>query len=250
MKQLQDRVALVSGAASGIGQAIALNLAAQGAAVAAVDINRDGAQKTVQQITAQGGCALALHCDLASQSQITDIISAINSQFKRLDIVVNSAGISPLVELEKIELAEWERVLAINLTAPFLIIQAAWQHLKTAGNKGRIINIGSLSGQMGGIAVGLHYTSSKGGLMAMTKQLARLLAPSGGTVNNISPGTTDTPLIQDWPQETRQALVEKIPLGRLGTPQDVAQAACFLASDAAQFITGATININGGMFIA
>jgi len=250
MKQLQDRVALVSGAASGIGQAIALDLAAQGAAVAAVDINRDGAQKTVQQITSQGGCALALHCDLASQSQITDMIGTISSQFKRLDIIVNSAGISPLVELEKIELAEWERVLAINLTAPFLIIQAAWPHLKAAGSMGRIINIGSLSGQMGGIAVGLHYTSSKGGLMAMTKQLARLLAPSGGTVNNISPGTTDTPLIQDWPQATRQALVEKIPLGRLGTPQDVAQAACFLASDAAQFITGATININGGMFIA
>lgn len=250
MDELKERVALVSGAASGIGQAIALSLAGKGATVAAFDINLDGAQQTAEQITHQGGSALALHCDLTSQAQIKQAVETVSRQFKRLDILVNSAGISPMVDLEHIELEQWQRVLAVNLTAPFLVIQACWQHLKAAGKQGRIINIGSLSGQMGGIAVGLHYTSSKGGLMAMTKQLARLLAPSGGTANNISPGTTDTPLIQDWPPETRQALIERIPLGRLGAPRDVAEAACFLASDAAQFITGATINVNGGMFIA
>lgn len=250
MKGLQDRVALVTGAASGIGQAVALGLAGHGVAIAAIDINLSGAEQTASDISAAGGRALANHCDIVQKDQVERAVRQTVTEFGRLDIIVNCAGISPRAELEKIEREDWERVLAVNLTAPFLIIQASWSFLKAAGRNGRIINIGSLAGQIGGMAVGLHYTSSKGGLMSMTKQLARLLAPSGGTANNISPGTTDTPLIQDWPQETKQALLEKIPMGRLGTPQDVAEVACFLASDAAQFITGATINVNGGMFIA
>ena len=250
MKGLQDRVALVTGAASGIGQAVALGLAGHGVAIAAIDINLSGAEQTASDISSAGGSALAIQCDIVQKEQVDQAVRQTVTKFGQLDIIVNCAGISPLTELEKIDHDEWQHVLAVNLTAPFLIIQSAWQLLKAAGTKGRIINIGSLAGQIGGMAVGLHYTSSKGGLMSMTKQLARLLAPSGGTANNISPGTTDTPLIQDWPQDTKQALLEKIPLGRLGTPLDVAETACFLASDAAQFITGATINVNGGMFIA
>jgi NAD(P)-dependent dehydrogenase (short-subunit alcohol dehydrogenase family) len=119
----------------------------------------------------------------------------------------------------------------------------------TAGEKGRVINMGSLAGQIGGIAVGAHYSVSKGGIMVLAKQLSKLLASDRVTVNSIAPGTTNTPLTAAWPEETRAGLVKQIPLGRLGEPRDIAELALFLASDAASYITGAVINVNGGLFI-
>ena len=166
-----------------------------------------------------------------------------------LHILVNNAGVSPLKPLEEITLQDWNKVLGINLTGPFLFTKISFPYIKEAGSKGRIINMGSLAGQIGGIAVGLHYTATKGGIMAMTKQMAKLLAPYKATANTIAPGTTDTPLVQAWPQETRDALIKQIPLGRLALAEDVANAALFFASDEACFITGATINVNGGMYI-
>jgi len=176
-------------------------------------------------------------------------VEAAVEAFNGLHILVNNAGISPLRAFEQITLEEWNRVLAVNLTGPFLFCQAALPHLRVAGGQGRIINIGSLAGQTGGIAVGAHYAASKGGLMVLTRQLAKILAADGVTVNSISPGTTDTALTQAWGEESRQSLIRQIPLGRLGTPQDVANLALFLASDDAAYITGATININGGLFV-
>ena len=249
MKDLQGRIALVSGAASGIGREIATQLAGRGVFIAALDINADGACGTVDEIHATHGKAVSVPCDITDRTEVEKAIAQTIEEFGQLDMVINSAGISPLTTMEEISPTEWERVLAVNLSGAFWVIQSAWEHLVRAGERARIINIGSLAGQAGGIAVGLHYTTSKGGLMAMTKQLAKLIAPSRGTANCISPGTTDTPLVQAWPAEVRQALVEKIPLGRLATPADVASVACFLASDAAQYITGATINVNGGMLI-
>ncbi len=248
MNKLEGRVALITGAGSGIGKAIALKFAEHGAKVVVVDIDENSAQSIVKQIIETQGKALAVQCDVTNLQQVETAIDTVVDNFEALHILVNNAGISPLRPLSEISLEEWNHVLAVNLTGPFLLVQSAWLYLTKAGNKGRVINVGSLAGQIGGIAVGLHYTASKGGLMAMTKQLAKLFAQAGVTVNNIAPGTADTPMVQAWPEETRKNLIKQIPLGRLANPEDIANTALFLASDEAQFITGATINVNGGMF--
>ena len=246
---LDGRVALITGAGSGIGKAIAHIFAQNGAAVVLVDIDLVSAEKATGEIEGQGGRALAMKCDVTESVQVQRAVQETIQKFKGLHILVNNAGVSPLRAFEQISLEEWNRVLAVNLTGPFLFCQVALPHLRKAGSKGRIINIGSLAGQTGGIMVGAHYAASKGGLMVLTRQLAKILAPNGVTVNNISPGTTDTTLTQAWSEETRQSLISQIPLGRLGKPEEVASLALFLASDEAGFITGATMNVNGGLFI-
>lgn len=249
MTNKKNRVALISGGASGIGRSIAKRMAENAILTSIVDINIDQGKKVAEEINYSGGKGLTIQCDISKKGQVIDAVKQTIENFGRLDIVVNSAGICPLTKMGQISPEEWDQVIAVNLTGAFLIIQAAWDYLVKAGEKGRIINIGSLAGQAGGFAVSIPYTASKGGLIAMTKQFAKLLAPSKGTANCISPGTTDTPLVQAWPEEIRQGLVEKIPLGRLATPEDVAAVANFLVSEEAQYITGATINVNGGMFI-
>jgi 3-oxoacyl-[acyl-carrier protein] reductase len=249
MERLTGRVALITGGGSGIGRDIALLFAQNGATVAVVDINETAIQEVVAEITAGGNRALAIRCDVTRPDQVKAAVEATVDRFNELQILVNNAGICPLRSFEDISLEEWHNVLAVNLTGPFLFSQAALPYLRRAGSKGRIINMGSVAGQIGGIMVGAHYTVSKGGLMALTRQLAKVLAPARATVNSISPGTTDTALTQAWPAETRASLVKQIPLGRLGESRDVANVALFLASDEAEFITGATINVNGGLFI-
>ena len=250
MKKLQNRVALITGAASGIGKAIALKFASEGANIAIVDIDKQSSEKLTSAIKAQGCKAIYVECDVTNETHVNHAVESTVNQLGALHILVNNAGVSPLKPLDEIDLEEWNKVLAINLTGPFLFIKATFPHIIKAGNLGRVINVGSLAGQIGGIAVGLHYTASKGGIMSVSKQLAKSLAPYKATSNCIAPGTTDTPLVQAWPEKTRQALIKKIPMGRLGLPEDVANAALFFASDEAQFITGATINVNGGMYIA
>jgi 3-oxoacyl-[acyl-carrier protein] reductase len=248
MGKLDKRVALITGAASGIGRAIAMKFADEGAYISLIDIDSQRAENLASELRKSGKKAISIQCDVANENQVDQAVEQTKKEFGSIHILVNNAGISPLMPFEEIAKADWDRVMDINLTGPFLMTKASFSHIKKAGLIGRVINIGSLAGQIGGIAVGLHYTAAKGGIMAMTKQLAKLLAPFNATANNIAPGTTDTPLVQDWPEETRLALIKQIPLGRLATPEDVANAALFIASDDAQFITGATINVNGGMF--
>jgi 3-oxoacyl-[acyl-carrier protein] reductase len=165
-----------------------------------------------------------------------------------VSILVNNAGICPLTPPEQISGAEWDQVLAVNLKGPFLCTQAALPGLRAAG-WGRVVNIASASGQIGGIAVGVHYASSKGGLLAMTKSFARLLAPHGVTVNAVAPGTAETDLTASWPQPIQEALRAKVPLGRFVRAQEIAAAVAFLCSAEAAAITGATIDINAGLFM-
>jgi 3-oxoacyl-[acyl-carrier protein] reductase len=232
MRLLEDRVALITGAGSGIGWAIALAFVDAGAAVAVADLNQDAADRVVEEIAAAGGPALALPLDVSQPEQVVAAVA--------------ETGICPLTPLAAISLAEWNRVLAVNLTGTFLCAQAAFPHLQ-ASQHGRIINISSLAGRTGGVTVGLHYSASKGGVISMTKALARMLAPSGGTANCIAPGPLDTPMTADWPPENREMLRQQIPLGRLGRAEDVAATALHLASDAGSFITGATLDVNGGI---
>jgi NAD(P)-dependent dehydrogenase (short-subunit alcohol dehydrogenase family) len=246
MKLLEDRVALITGAGSGIGRAISITFATAGAAVVVADLNRTAADHVVEEIAAAGGKALALALDVSDSEQVASVVAEAVARCSRLDILVNSAGICPLTSFAAISLAEWNRVLAVNLTGTFLCAQAAFPHLQ-ASRCGRIINISSLAGRTGGIAVGLHYSASKGGVISMTKALARLLAPTGGTANCIAPGPLDTPMTADWPPENREMLRQQIPLGRLGQAEEIAAAALHLASDTSAFITGATLDINGGI---
>jgi NAD(P)-dependent dehydrogenase (short-subunit alcohol dehydrogenase family) len=250
MEKLKNRIALITGAASGIGKAIALKFADEGAQIVIVDVDQQSSEQLANEIEKVGSKALTLLCDVTKEDQVNQTVETTINRLGAMHILVNNAGIGPLRPLNEISLEEWNKVLAINLTGSFLFIKAAFPHIAKAGNQGRVINMGSLAGQIGGIAVGLHYTASKGGILAVTKQLAKLLAPYRATANSIAPGTTDTPLVQAWPEETKQALIKQIPLGRLALPEDVANAALFLASDEAQFVTGATINVNGGMYIA
>jgi 3-oxoacyl-[acyl-carrier protein] reductase len=239
-------VALVTGAARGIGLATAAALCQRGASAALIDI--DG--KVLQgAATSCGERTMALVADVSRVLDVQRAIESAAARFGGLDILVNNAGICPLTPLAEIDEEEWDRVMAVNLKGAFLCSQAALPHLRQSGHRGRIINIASVAGQMGGVLVGAHYAASKAGLIGLTKSLARLLAPEGITANCIAPATTETDLTAAWSESVRAQISAQIPLGRLARPAEIAEAACFLAGDDARFITGATLDVNGGLYL-
>lgn len=241
-RQLAGRVALVTGAARGIGLAIAAALVERGAGVALIDVaDPSGFWKP------EG--SLAVQADISRADDVRRAVEATVTAFGELDILVNNAGICPLTPFAEISEAEWDRVLAVNLKGAFLCSQAALPYLRQTGRRGRIINIASVGGQMGGLMVGAHYAASKAGLIGLTKTLAKLLAPDGVTVNCVSPATISTDLTAAWSVEMQAQVRAQIPLGRFGEPDEVAEAVCYLASDAAAFITGATLDVNGGLYL-
>jgi 3-oxoacyl-[acyl-carrier protein] reductase len=243
---LSGRVALVTGAARGIGLAIASGLIQRGASVALVDIDARALQEAG---LALGEGAATAEADVSRPAEVARAMERTVERFGALDILVNNAGICPLTPFCEIAEAEWDRVMAVNLKGAFLCCQAAIPHLRLSGGHGRIINVASVAGQMGGVLVGAHYAASKAGLIALTKSLARLLAPDGVTVNCIAPATTESGLTAPWSEPLRAQVRNQIPLGRFGTAAEIAEAACFLAEDGARFITGATLDINGGLYM-
>ena len=241
---LAGRTALVTGAARGLGSAISRWLAGLGARVALGDVDADALAEAARSIHNQGGETVCCVFDVSDAAAVRSAFAAIG----RVEILVNNAGICPLTPPEEIDEAEWDRVLSVNLKGAFLCTQAAMPGLRTAG-WGRVINLASAAGQMGGVAVGVHYAASKGGLLAMTKSFARLLAPFGATVNAIAPGAAETDLTAGWPEPVRQDLRTKVPLGRLIQPEEVAAVVAFLCSPEAAAITGATIDVNAGLLM-
>jgi 3-oxoacyl-[acyl-carrier protein] reductase len=244
---LLDQVALVTGAARGIGFEIASELAQAGARVAVLDVREADANAAAQQLCDDGLEAIGVGADVTRQDQVVAAIQSVIDQWGRIDILINNAGICPMTPLTDISEAEWDLVLGVNLKGSFLCSQAV-APVMSQQQHGKIVNIASSAGQMGGLAVGLHYSASKAGVLGLTKSLARILAPAI-QVNAVAPGTTETEMIQDWDENAVATIVKQIPLKRLGQPSDVAGAVLFLVSPQAAFITGQTLSVNGGLLM-
>ncbi len=245
--RLKDKVALVTGAAQGIGKAIALLFAQEGAKVGVADLNLAGAEETCREIIALPGEALAMGGNVAKAEDAEGMVQAILDKFGRLDILINNAGITRDQVLLRMKEEDWDLVLAVNLKGAFHLTKAALRpFLKQKG--GKIVNIASVTGQMGN-AGQANYAASKAGLIGFTKSVAREYASRNIQVNAVAPGFIDTPMSQAIPAKEREFLIKQIPMERLGKPEDVAQAVLFLASPAADYITGQVLNVNGGMYM-
>ena len=244
---LTGRVALITGASQGIGQACALKLAESGATVALAARNQEKLNEAVQRIAGQGGQAAAFALDVADEEQIKSAIKNVLAQFGKIDILVNNAGITRDQLVMRMKRADWDAVLHTNLTAAYLCIQQVIGSMLKQ-RWGRIINMTSVFGQMGQ-AGQANYASSKAGLIGLTMAIAREVGSRNITCNAVAPGFIETAMTSALPEDFRQNALKNIPLGRLGTPQDVANAVAFLASEEAAYITGHTLNVNGGMLM-
>jgi 3-oxoacyl-[acyl-carrier protein] reductase len=245
--KLEGRVALVTGASQGIGHACALALAGQGASVAVAARNQQKLDELVAQIAATGGKAAAFVMDVADEEQIKSGIKSAVSQFGKIDILVNNAGITRDQLVMRMKRADWDAVLNINLTSAYLCIQQVIGSMLKQ-RWGRIINITSIFGQMGQ-AGQANYAASKAGLVGLTMAMAREVASRNITCNAVAPGFIETGMTAALSEEFKQTAVKMIPLGRVGTTEDVASAVSFLASDEASYITGHVLNVNGGMLM-
>jgi 3-oxoacyl-[acyl-carrier protein] reductase len=247
MESLQGHVALVTGASQGIGRACALTLAKAGATVALAARNEVKLKEVVAQIEGEGGKAAAFPLDVASADDIKSTVKAISAQLGKIDILVNNAGITRDTLLLRMKRADWDEVLATNLSAPFLLTQAVLSGMLKQ-RWGRIINITSIVGEMGAPGQA-NYCSSKAGLIGLTLSVAREVASRNITVNAVAPGYIATSMTEVLTEDQKQAITAQIPLGRQGTDCDVANAVLFLASNEAGYITGHVLDVNGGMLM-
>jgi 3-oxoacyl-[acyl-carrier protein] reductase len=246
--QLANRVAIVTGAGGGIGRCIALTFAREGAHTVAVDIDRRSAERTADEVANAGGRAVAQCADVSSNEDVQRVVRETVQEFRRIDIVVNCAGIYQIGTIEDIGEDDWDRFLAVNLKGVFLFCKAVIPIMRSLGG-GSIVSLSSLSGRTKSTLAAPHYVASKAGVIGLTMCLAAQSAAYGIRVNCIAPGPIDTDMLRVLSREQAEAVRQTIPLGRMGNVEDVANVALFLASDASGFITGQTINVNGGSFM-
>lgn len=247
MSDLSPRIALVTGASQGIGRACALALAAQGAHVALAARTLSKLEEVAAEITALGGTAHAFALDVSDETSIKSCAKAVQEHFGRVEILVNNAGITRDMLTLRMKRSDWDEVLGSNLTGAFLLTQACMQSMLKQ-RWGRVINITSVVGEVGA-AGQANYAASKAGLIGLTKSLARELASRTITVNAVAPGYIETAMTAVLTDAQRAAMTQHIPLARAGTDADIAHAVAFLASEGASYITGHTLDVNGGMYM-
>jgi len=243
------KVALVTGAAAGIGAAISRRLARDGIAIGVLDRLIDGATTVANDIVAAGGKAIALQADITDRAQVKAAVTKLRETFGPVTILVNNAGITGFVPFEELTDEQWDRMMQVNLKGPFIVTQVVLPDMKTAA-WGRIVNISSSSAQSGAVRMA-HYSASKGAIIALTKTLARELGPLGITCNNIPPRFVMNTVMSEEsiPETHRREMIAAGPILRQGEPADIAGACAWLVSEEAGYVTGQTIGVNGGRYI-
>ena len=243
--KLKDGVAIVTGGARGIGRAIALTFLREGARVTIIDSDKERLEMLKKEMGKENKEVMVIPCDITKSGDVKEMVDQVRRGFGRIDILVNNAGIIRRGTIETVTEEDWDRVIEVNLKGTFNCCKAVVEFMKQQGY-GKIINISSIAGKMGDITSAPGYGPSKAGVDVLTKTLARQLAPYGINVNAVSPHAIETEMSAQWSEERRKEIIASIPLGRLGKPDDVANAVLFLASDEASFITGEILDVNGG----
>lgn len=243
--KLKGRVAIITGGARGIGKAIGSAFIREGAKVCLVDVDKGALETAKNEIRKNKEEILALPCDITKSAEVKTAMNQVQKTWGRIDILVNNAGIIRRGTIETVREEDWDRVIEVNLKGTFNCSKAAAGIMKPQGY-GKIVNVSSIAGKMGDITSAPGYGPSKAGMDALTKTLARQLAQYGINVNAVSPHAIETEMSAQWSEERKKGIIASIPLGRLGRPEDVAEAVLFLASDAASFITGEILDVNGG----
>ena len=246
--KLKDRVAIVTGAARGIGKAIATTFLREGAKVAIIDSDKERLEVLKKEIGKDNKGAIITSCDITKSSEVNGMVDRVYKALGRIDILVNNAGIIRRGTIDTVTEEDWDRVIEVNLKGTFNCCKAVVEIMKFQ-RYGKIVNISSIAGKMGDVTSAPGYGPSKAGMDALTKTLARQLAQYGINVNAVSPHAIETEMSAQWSEERRKEIIASIPLGRLGKPEDVAEAVLFLASDEASFITGEILDVNGGAWM-
>jgi NAD(P)-dependent dehydrogenase (short-subunit alcohol dehydrogenase family) len=249
--RLKDKVAFITGAATGQGRAACLIFSKEGAKVVAADINKESVEETAELVKKQGGEAVFVSCDVSVEAEVKEAIETGVASFGQLNILYNNAGVlwrDKDFEIVRTDEAAWDRVMDINLKGPVWVCKYGIPELIKAGG-GSIVNIGSCSALLGFETAQDAYTSSKGALISMTRSLAIVHAKDKIRANIIHPGPVDTPMQKEWDEETKKAISGYVPIGRMGQPEDIALCALFLASDESSYITGQEIVVDGGIMV-
>jgi 3-oxoacyl-[acyl-carrier protein] reductase len=250
--RFQDKTAIITGGEKGIGRAVSEGLVSEGASVIISDMDMGSVSETANEINeiqeSVNGRAVPFKADVREKKDILSLVEWTMKEFGKVDIFFNNAGICKSPPIEDISVEDWDEMMNVNLRGVFLCSQAVMPVMKKQG-RGRILNMASLAGKVGGLAAGAHYSASKAGVICLTKSFARELGPYGVTVNALAPGPVDTDMLQTLPLDRKDAMIKQCPLGRFADTIDVAGAALFLLSDAARHITGTTLNLNGGLLM-
>lgn len=248
MFDLKGDIAIVTGGSKGIGKAIVYALAVAGAVVVIADIDEENGKSICKELSGNGFQAEIIKTDVTNSKSIDELMNYTVDKYGKVDILVNNAGILGDAVITEISDETWDTLMGVNLTGAFYCCRAAVHHMLGKG-KGKIINVASVGGKQGIYLAGVHYAASKGALLALTRHLAMQVSPKGIYVNAVAPGTTETEMIKNRSEEKKKYIISRIPVGRMGKPEDTAAAVLFLASKAGDYITGETIDVNGGLYM-